>query len=152
VALPVKPQLLFPLGLAIIAVALGLWLWQRPDPKEALIREIEHNLEQLNKGNHQIVLKLLSPEMVDYLRDEAMGARRAVMMVRKWDADQDRAYRFQGLRIFLEGDYAEAELERSAPNREFTGKGIFVVPFIYADKKWWIGGSFRSDTYWHFPE
>lgn len=139
--------------LALLAVlAAACWFFTRPDPRAAFLHEVGGMLDSANAGEHHELLKHLSPELEQLIQQEYMSPPAALRWVRQADLNQNRTYRLANLAVFHERDYAEVEIERSAPGREFNGQNIFPVPFLWRDGRWWVAAAFRGERDWKFPE
>jgi hypothetical protein len=138
--------------LSLAVTALLAWWWTRADERARFLNEVEEILATANRGEHVQILEKLSPEARQRIADDFMPPGAALAWVARIDANQDRAYRLVNLSVFLPRDYAEIEVERSGPGREFTGERIFPVPFVWRNGKWWVAGNFRSEREWAYPE
>jgi len=136
----------------IAAAALLAWWWNRPDERARFLAEVEEILATANRGEHVDVLKKLSPEARERIQQEFMPPGAALAWAARIDTNQNRAYRLANVSVFQPRDYAEVEIERSSPGREFNGAHFFPVPFIWRSGKWWVAGGFRGDREWTFPE
>jgi hypothetical protein len=138
--------------LSLAVTALLAWWWTRADERARFLNEVEEILATANRGEHVQILEKLSPEARQRIADDFMPPGAALAWVARIDANQNRGYRLVNLSVFLPRDYAEIEVERSGPGREFTGERIFPVPFVWHDGKWWVAGNFRSEREWTYPE
>ena len=140
----------FILGLSLTIL---LFLLIRPNPEKIFLRQITHTLRTVNQGRHLAVQDQLSPEALQTIENSGLSAAQLLLMIHRQDTSEGRQYRLDKLSSFTACDYAEVLFQRSDSGGTYRpDAGFFIVPFLYRDKKWWVSGSFRSNTTWQFPE
>lgn len=145
-----RPAFVILTGLA--AITLLTWWWNRPDERARFIAEVEEIIAAANRGKHIDLAPKLSPEACARIEQDFMAPGAALAWAARIDSNQNRAYRLANVSVFQPRDYAEVEIERSAPGREFRGTHFFPVPFIWRKGQWWVAGEFRGEREWTYPE
>jgi hypothetical protein len=147
-----RPRIYLYSLLGILLVGAASWQWLRPDPREAFLQEVAEMVRMANEGRHTELDLKLSHEARQRIHDEFMPPLQALRLIARQDFTGNRRYQTGTLVLFQEGDYAEIEIERSAPGGAFDGTRLFSVPFIWRHGEWLVAGGFRSDREWMLPE
>lgn len=130
------------LGFVVLVIALVLGGCARPEDR--FMREVEQRLAKVNEGDYGSVVEWIEPGFRRELEGAIGDLRPYLLMQRRADQESGRQYRAAELRVFAARDYAEVVFERSGPGAIFDGREMLLVPFVFADGRWWIAGEARG--------
>lgn len=140
------------LVLPILAGAALAWLFFRPDPREAFLKQAGELLELANTRRHPEAAEWFSPDAVVYFEDSTgLTLKQLLALAKRFDEQENRIYRAGNLDVFHAYDYAELRVQRSDAGGTFSDGSGFGVPFLYQEGRWKIAAGFRGEKIWNYP-
>lgn len=137
-------------GAALLLGLTGLIWWiVQPDPLEKFRREVQEWVDTVNKGDYSTVPDHLSTGFTREIESSYGKVPSMVALLARVDQMDKRSYQLVKINLFEPGRYAEVVFERSQPRGNFSGKGLFTVPFIVEDGDWKVAAGFKDGKAWN---